>query len=66
MVYAGGGAVNLQGQVARDGTIWVSVSAGSASADGEGRLSPASGGGTWRGQGGMGTCVGTWQAVRTG
>ena len=66
VVYEGGGPVNLQGQVAPNGSVWVSVSAGGGRADGEGRLSPGSGGGTWRGQGSLGACVGTWEAVRRG
>jgi hypothetical protein len=65
VVYAGGPA-NLQGQVAPDGAVWVSVSGGGGRADGEGRLFSNSGGGTWRGQGALGSCVGTWQAVRAG
>jgi hypothetical protein len=65
VVYAGGPA-NLQGQVAPDGAVWVSVAGGGNRADGEGRLSPVSGGGTWRGQGPLGSCVGVWQATRAG
>jgi hypothetical protein len=66
VVYDGGGPVDLQGQVAPNGAIWVSVAAGAGRADGEGRLSSDSGGGTWRGQGSLGACVGVWQAVRRG
>lgn len=66
VAYDGGGPVNLQGQVAPNGNIWVSVSAGGARADGEGRLSRNFGTGAWRGQGSLGACVGTWEAVRRG
>jgi hypothetical protein len=66
VVYDGGGPVNLQGQVAPNGNIWVSVAAGGGRADGEGRLSPNFGSGAWRGQGSLGACVGTWEAVRRG
>src|SRR4029077_105325 len=60
------GPANLQGQVAPNGSIWVSVSGGGGRADGQGRLYLNSGGGTWRGQGSLGSCVGVWEAVRTG
>jgi hypothetical protein len=65
VVYAVGPA-SLQGQVGPDGVLSVSVSAGAGRADGEGRLFRGSGSGTWRGQGVLGSCVGTWEAVRTG
>ena len=58
VVYEGGGPVNLQGQVAPNGSVWVSVSAGGQRADGEGRMSPTVGTGTWRGQGAGGSCAG--------
>jgi hypothetical protein len=64
VVYDGGGAANVQGQVAPNGGVWVRVSSGGQQADGQGRMSRDSGGGGWRGQGPAGTCVGTWQAVR--
>ena len=64
VVYDGGGAANVQGQVAPNGGVWVRVSAGGQQADGQGRMSRDSGGGGWRGQGPAGACVGTWQAVR--
>ena len=58
------GAVSLQGQVARDGAIRVSVSAGDNRADGSGRLSRDRGSGLWRGQGSAGACAGNWEAER--
>jgi hypothetical protein len=42
----------------------VSVSAAGQSAVGSGRLSNGRGGGTWRGQGGSGSCSGTWSATQ--
>jgi hypothetical protein len=60
----GHAAVGLQGQVARDGAIQVSVSAGNNRADGSGRLSGDRGSGLWRGQGSAGTCAGNWEAER--
>jgi hypothetical protein len=66
VVYESGPA-NLQGQVAPNGAVWVSVSAGGGQrADGQGRLSRNVGTGTWRGQGPGGSCAGTWQAARRG
>jgi hypothetical protein len=64
VVYDGGGAINVQGQVVSDGRIWVNVSSGSQVASGEGRLSESVGSGNWRGQGPGGACAGVWQAVR--
>jgi hypothetical protein len=60
------GAVNLQGRVARNGAVQVSVSAAGQRADGFGRLSRDRGSGAWRGQGSSGTCAGTWEAERRG
>ena len=62
----GGGPVNLQGRVAHNGAVRVSVSAGDQRADGSGRLSRDRGGGLWRGQGATGTCAGRWEAERRG
>jgi hypothetical protein len=59
-----GDAVSLQGRVAPNGAIQVSVSAGGQQANGAGRLSPNTGSGTWRGQGSAGSCAGVWQASR--
>jgi len=65
VVYEGGPA-NLQGRVAPNGAVWVSVSTGGQQADGQGRLSRNVGAGTWRGQGPGGGCAGSWQAARRG
>jgi hypothetical protein len=60
------GPSNTRGRVAPNGSIWVSVSAGSQQADGQGSMSRNVGAGTWRGQGSGAACVGTWEAVRRG
>jgi hypothetical protein len=65
-VYYEGGVVNFQGRVASNGSVHVSVSAGSQRAEGQGRMSRDLGTGTWRGQGSTGTCAGTWEAERRG
>ena len=65
-VLGGGGPVNLQGRVAQNGIVRVSVSAGDQRADGSGRLSRDRGSGLWRGQGSAGTCAGRWEAERRG
>jgi hypothetical protein len=64
VLYAGGGQVNLQGRVARNGTVRVRVVSGEQWADGSGRLFRDHGGGYWRGQGSAGTCAGRWEAER--
>jgi hypothetical protein len=60
----GGEPVELEGHVARNGAVQVTVAAGGQEAHGAGRLSRTTGGGTWRGQGSAGTCAGTWVAGR--
>lgn len=66
VVNESGEAADLQGRVAPNGRIQVSVSAGSQQASGEGRLSTTTGSGTWRGEGSAGYCAGVWQADRRG
>jgi len=66
VVYDGGGPVDLQGHVYSNGVVRVSVSGAGQQAEGQGRLSRTTGGGTWRGQGSLGTCAGVWQAERRG
>jgi hypothetical protein len=63
---AGGAPVSLEGHVARNGVVRVTIAAGDQEAHGAGRLSRTSGGGTWQGQGSAGTCAGTWEAERRG
>ncbi|MGH6768571.1 MAG: hypothetical protein ACRECO_06065 [Xanthobacteraceae bacterium] len=58
----GSSPVTINGRVAGTGTVKVTVSHGSQSATGSGRLNGSSGAGTWRG----GECAGTWQAERRG
>jgi hypothetical protein len=61
-----GESVSLQGRVAPNGAIRVSVSSSAGQADGQGHLFRTSGSGTWQGQGPGGTCSGVWQADRRG
>jgi hypothetical protein len=61
---AGGAPVDLEGHVAPNGAVRVTVAAGNQEAHGAGRLSRTTGGGTWQGHGSAGTCAGVWQAER--
>jgi hypothetical protein len=54
---------NISGRVGTDGRVTVQVSRGDLRANGSGRLSGASGGGTWQSPSG---CSGRWQAARRG
>jgi hypothetical protein len=65
-VYSEAGGINLQGRVAPNGTVRVSVSAGGQAAVGSGRLTRTTGGGVWRGNGNAGVCEGVWRADRRG
>jgi hypothetical protein len=58
--------VSVQGHVAPNGAVGVSVSAGSQQASAAGQLSLSTGSGTWQGQGNAGFCTGVWQATRSG
>jgi hypothetical protein len=60
--YAGDSAFNVSGKVGDNGTVTVTVSRGSHSARGQGRLSPTDGSGMWTA--GSGECSGTWTAER--
>jgi hypothetical protein len=62
--YTGSLSVNVDGQVAPNGSVRVRVSAGSQGATGVGRLSRDYGEGSWRGLGSSGSCSGTWTAER--
>jgi len=55
---------SLTGRVAENGSLSVTVSDGSQSAHGSGKLVHNSGGGTWRGSGPSGSCAGSWTAQR--
>jgi len=61
--YAGDGAFDVRGQVAKNGNVHVRVARGASYADGHGRLSSTSGSGTWQGIG-SGVCSGRWFAER--
>ena len=61
-IVSGNPVVNVQGRVADSGGLRVVVGDGMRKANGSGRLSGASGSGTWRGSGGI--CSGTWVAER--
>jgi hypothetical protein len=58
--YAGQASFNVSGRVNPNGAVTVTVSRGSNSASGSGRLSGDYGTGSWSG----GECSGTWQAER--
>lgn len=59
---AGAAGFNIAGNVTPAGFIKVTVSHGSASASGVGRLAGDEGAGSWQG----GSCSGTWTAERRG
>jgi hypothetical protein len=61
-----GGMVNMTGRVYSNGAIRVTVSSGSARANGTGRLNRNTGNGGWSGVSGPNRCSGYWQATRTG
>jgi hypothetical protein len=63
-IVSGGGGASVSGRVSNNGSVSVTVSSGSSSAYGSGRLSRNSGGGSWRGRGPQGTCSGSWSASR--
>jgi hypothetical protein len=58
----GSSPATINGKVAGNGMVTVTVSAGSRSASGSGRLSGHVGAGSWRG----GDCAGTWEAEKRG
>src|SRR5262249_61748571 len=62
LVAEGSSPATINGKVASNGQVTVTVSAGSKSAIGSGRLAGASGSGSWKG----GECSGTWGAERRG
>jgi hypothetical protein len=51
-------------RVAPSGAVTATVTVGPNHGVATGRLSGASGGGTWRAQGSGGTCTGIWKAER--
>ena len=60
LVNAGDSPINISGKVGGNGSITVTVSHGSKTATGSGRLAGAAGGGSWKG----GDCAGVWEAER--
>src|SRR5262245_988864 len=58
----GSSPATINGKVAINGQVTVTVSAGSKSATGSGRLAGTTGTGSWKG----GECSGTWEAERRG
>lgn len=60
--YAGEASFNVSGTVGANGAVTVTVSRGSQSAKGTGRMSGTDGSGTW--VAGSGDCSGTWTAER--
>ena len=60
--YAGTASFNVSGSVGDNGAVLVTVSRGSQSARGTGRMSASDGAGTWTA--GSGECSGTWTAER--
>jgi len=65
VAYGGQADFSVNGRVAPNGTVNVTVSRGSQRASGSGRLAGNSGSGTWRGYGSPG-CSGTWTADKRG
>ena len=60
--YAGSASFTVAGKVGDNGAVTVTVSRGSQSANGTGRMSATDGSGTWTA--GSGECSGTWTAER--
>src|SRR5204863_9399238 len=60
--YAGDSSFTVSGKVGDNGAVIVTVSRGSQSANGTGRMSDTDGAGTWTA--GSGDCSGTWTAER--
>jgi hypothetical protein len=66
VTYGGEASFNISGRVTGKGVVNVSVSRGSARADGSGRMSGSSGSGSWKGTASNASCSGTWTAERRG
>ena len=60
--YAGSASFNVSGKIGDNGSVTVTVSRGSQSAKGTGRMSGSDGAGIWTA--GSGECSGTWTAER--
>jgi hypothetical protein len=61
----GGAVVQISGKVNAQGQVQVILQRGSQQAVGTGRLSQASGRGTWTGETQSEACSGRWEAART-
>jgi hypothetical protein len=64
ILYDGEAGVSFTGSVGADGRLTATVSRGSQSASGSGRLAGDQGGGTWSGKSSTGRCSGRWEAER--
>jgi hypothetical protein len=64
IVYGGEAGVRFTGRVDRNGRLRATISRGSASAHGSGRLSRTRGAGVWSGRSSSGQCSGRWEAER--
>jgi hypothetical protein len=62
--YQGDAAINMEGTVAGNGAVKVTIRLGEKGANGAGRLSGNSGTGTWQGAAANSTCAGRWEAER--
>lgn len=62
--YAGPENVDFSGAIAASGAVQVKIRLGEQGAQGTGKLSAGSGGGTWHGTGKSGSCAGRWEAER--
>jgi len=62
--YEGEASVAMDGTVAPNGAVQVSIRLGGQDANGTGRLAGNGGAGTWRGAGKSGDCSGSWEAER--
>jgi hypothetical protein len=60
--YAGSASFTVTGKVGTNGTVTVTVSRGSQSANGSGHMSATDGSGQWRSA--SGECSGTWSAEK--
>jgi hypothetical protein len=64
LIYTGGGGVDVRGRVSSSGQVQVRVATDGQNGSGTGKLSAASGGGSWHGSGTKGICSGHWSAQK--
>jgi hypothetical protein len=64
LIYTGGGGVDVRGHVSNSGQVQVRVATDGQNGSGTGKLSAASGGGSWHGTGTKGICSGHWSAQK--